>query len=63
MFSDAEILERRANPFERLPWPIPATVVLQMSDAELDALARATPEEYWALLNRIVGRITGGDDG
>jgi hypothetical protein len=63
MFPDAEILERRASAFERLPWPIPATVVLQMSDAELDALADATPKEYWAVLNRIVGRITGGDDG
>jgi hypothetical protein len=62
VFPDVEILQRRASAFEELPWAIPAVVALEMSDAELDALADATPEEYWAVLNRIVGRIVGDDE-
>ena len=62
MFPDARELERRAIAIQRLPWALPALVVVEISDANLDALADATPEEYWAVLNSIVRRITGGDD-
>jgi hypothetical protein len=41
-----------------LPWPIPALVVIQFSDEDLDLLDAAyeTPE-YWSVLNGIVRRI------
>jgi hypothetical protein len=63
IFPDAREMERRANAFEKLPWAIPAVVLMHLTDEDLDALASATDAEYWAMLNRIVGRITGGDDG
>jgi hypothetical protein len=32
---------------------LPATVLLGITDADLDALASAPDEEYWTVLNRI----------
>jgi hypothetical protein len=62
MFPDAREMERRASAFEELPWAIPAVVVLQMSDEDLDALADADDEHYWRILNSIVHRIVDGGD-
>jgi hypothetical protein len=62
MFPDAEILRRRASACARLPWVLPATVLLGITDADLDALASAPDEKYWTVLNRIVSRIT-SDEG
>jgi hypothetical protein len=58
VFPDAEILRRRASACARLPWVLPATVLLEITDADLDALACAPDEEYWTVLNRITFRIT-----
>ena len=58
MFLDERELLRRASALQRLPWIMPASVVLRMSDADLDALASAPDAEYWAVLNRIVRSIT-----
>jgi hypothetical protein len=63
MFPDQRETDARARALRRIPWPIPAAVLVEFSDEDLDALADAAPEEYLAVLNRIVGRIMGGDDG
>jgi len=44
-----------------LPWPIPALVIIEMTDEDLDDLAAARPDEYWGVLNAIVRRIQGGE--
>ena len=55
---DQDILESRVQAVRELPWPIPALVVIQFSDEDLDLLDAAyeTPE-YWSTLNTIVRRI------
>jgi hypothetical protein len=58
VFPDAEIIQRRVSACARLPWVLPATVLLGITDADLYALASAPDEEYWTILNRIVSRIT-----
>jgi hypothetical protein len=58
MFPDAYILERRLRQLERLPWPIPAAVLLEMTEEDFDDLDAARGcDEYWRTLNRIVARI------
>jgi len=58
MFPDADILERRLRQLERLPWPIPATVIIRMSEEDLDNLdAAVDTDKYWTVLNAIVTRI------
>jgi hypothetical protein len=58
MFPDAEILRRRASACARLPWVLPATLLLEITDADVDALASTPDEEYWTVLKRITFRIT-----
>ena len=41
MFSQTDILERRLRQLERLPWPIPAAVIMRMTEADFDALDMA----------------------
>jgi hypothetical protein len=58
MFPDADILERRLRQLERLPWPVPAAVIMRMTDADFDALDMARDnDEWWCSLNAIVSRI------
>ncbi len=57
MFPDTDILERRLRQLERLPWPIPAAVIMCMTEADLDALDMAKQDEWWHILNAIVTRI------
>jgi hypothetical protein len=58
MFPDADILERRLRQLERLPWPVPAAVIMRMTDADFDALDMARDnDEWWRSLNAIVSRI------
>jgi hypothetical protein len=57
MFPDTDILERRLRQLERLPWPIPATVIMCMTESDLDALDMAKQDEWWRVLNTIVTRI------
>jgi hypothetical protein len=58
MFPDVDILERRLRQLERLPWPIPATVIIRMSEEDLDNLdAAADTDRYWSVLNGVVRRI------
>jgi hypothetical protein len=54
---DAFITDLRAKVVRELPWPIPATVLLQMRDEDLDHLAAASDEDYWRVLNALVTRI------
>jgi hypothetical protein len=42
MFPDTNILERRLRVVRTLPWGIPASVLLDLTDADLDALDVAT---------------------
>jgi len=43
-----------------LPWPIPALVVVEFRDEDLDRLDAADSPEYWPLLNEIITRIQKG---
>ena len=64
MFPDADILERRIRQLKRLPWPIPASVIMQMTDADFDALDMAEGrDEWWRVLNDIVVRLTDSEKG
>jgi hypothetical protein len=41
-----------------IPWPIPALVVMQMTDEDLDNLDEAADtDRYWTVLNSTVRRI------
>jgi hypothetical protein len=63
-FPDAEILERRLEQLRWLPWPIPATMMLEITEEDLDALEAADgPDEYWHTLNHIVMRIKRAERG
>ena len=58
MIPDQDILENRVQAMLELPRPIPALVVIQMTDEDLDRLDAAYDSpEYWSVLNRIVTRI------
>jgi hypothetical protein len=59
---DRFVCERRAHAFRELPWPIPATTIIQFTDEDLDRLYAASEagrDEYWSVLNAAVRRITG----
>jgi hypothetical protein len=61
MIPDQDILENRIMAMRDLPWPIPALIVIQFSDEDLDLLdAAADSPEYWHVLNEIVTRIQKG---
>jgi hypothetical protein len=58
LISDQDILENRVQAMRELPWVIPALVILEMSDEDLDTLdAAADTDKYWTVLNAIVSRI------
>jgi hypothetical protein len=58
---DQDILENRVQAVRDLPWPIPALVVVEFTDEDLDNLdAAADSPEYWGVLNEIVSRIQKG---
>ena len=64
MFPDADILERRLRQLERLPWPVPAAVIMRMTDADFDALDMARDnDEWWRVLNAIMVRVTDSEKG
>jgi hypothetical protein len=55
---DQGILENRVQAVMELPWPIPALVIIEMTDEDLDNLdAAADTDKYWTVLNGIVARI------
>jgi hypothetical protein len=55
---DAHITDLRAKVVRELPWPIPAAVLLEMTDEDLDRLAAAPNRDtYWRVLNGVVRRI------
>ena len=58
MIPDAYILEARAKVVRALPWPLPALLLLEVTDEDLDRLAAAPVDtEYWRVLNAVVRRI------
>lgn len=58
MIPDQDILENRVQAMRELPWVIPALVIMQFTDEDLDLLDAAYETgEYWTLLNTIVTRI------
>jgi hypothetical protein len=62
-YPDTDILERRLRQTHALPWPIPATVIMDMTEEDLDALDMARDKEaYWRVLNAIVARIRDGGE-
>lgn len=61
-FPDEHILERRIQQLHKLPWPIPAAVILEMKAEDFDALDMSTDrDDYWRTLNAIVSRVTDDD--
>jgi hypothetical protein len=58
MIPDSYITERRLKAVRELPWPIPAAVLVEMTDEDLDRLSAATKRDYWRVLNTIVTRIS-----
>jgi hypothetical protein len=54
---DTYITELRLKAVRELPWPIPATVLLEMTEEDLDRLAAASDRDYWRILNAIVTRV------
>jgi phage FluMu protein gp41 len=55
---DLDMLERRIAAMRDVPWPIPALVIIEMTDEDLDNLdAAADADNYWTVLNAIVSRI------
>ena len=58
MIPDQDILGTRVMAMRELPWPIPALVVIQFTDEDLDLLDAAyETREYWSTVNTIVRRI------
>jgi hypothetical protein len=58
LIPEQDILENRVQAMRELPWPIPALVIIEMTDEDLDNLDAAYDSpEYWNILNRIVARI------
>ena len=58
MIPDQDILENRVQAVRELPWVIPALVIIEMTDEDLDLLDAAyETDEYWSTLNTIVKRI------
>ena len=57
-FPDSYILERRVQVVRELPLAIPASVLLELTDADLDRLDMAQDRDaYWRTLNAIVARV------
>jgi hypothetical protein len=55
---DQDILESRVQAMRELPWVIPALVIMQFTDEDLDVLDAAYESpRYWSVLNGIVRRI------
>jgi hypothetical protein len=57
---DAFVAERRIRALSlwELPWVLPATVVIGITDEDLDLLnAARDKDEYWRLLRNIVERL------
>ena len=54
---DTYITELRLKAVRELPWPIPAVVLVEMRDEDLDRLAAASSDDYWRVLNGVVMRI------
>lgn len=62
MIPGQDILESHVQAMRELPWVIPALVIIEMTDEDLDNLdAAADSPEYWSLLNEIVTRIQKGE--
>ena len=58
MIPDQDILENRVQGMRELPWVIPALVIIEMTDEDLDNLdAAADTDRYWTVLNAIVSSI------
>ena len=58
MIPDQDILEGRVQAMRELPWVLPALVIIEMKDEDLDNLdAAADTDKYWTVLNTIVSRI------
>jgi hypothetical protein len=55
---DIDILENRVAAMRDLPWLIPALLLVEFTDEDLDNLdAAADTDAYWTVLNAIVSRI------
>ena len=59
--NDALVISERLRAFHDLPWVIPAVMLLEFTDEDLDNLAAAgdNRDEYWHVLSRVVTRIRG----
>jgi len=55
------LIEARVAAMRDLPWLIPAVVIIEFSDEDLDRLDMVadSEDEYWGVLNAIVVHIEG----
>jgi hypothetical protein len=55
---DALLVEERLKTFMELPWVLPAALLMEITDEDLDHLDAAwDTDRYWGVLNAIVRRI------
>jgi hypothetical protein len=58
LIPNQDIVENRIHAMRELPWVIPALVIIEITDEDLDNLdAAADTDKYWTVLNAIVARI------
>jgi hypothetical protein len=61
MTRDPYILSKRIRVMHNLPWAIPATLMVRLTDQHLDELdlaERTSRDAYWLALGRIVHELT-----
>ena len=58
MIPGQDIVESRVQAMRELPWVIPALIIIEMTDEDLDNLDAAyDTDQYWSVLKRIITRI------
>jgi hypothetical protein len=58
LIPEQDILENRVQAMRDHPWIIPALIIIEMTDQDLDNLdAAADTHKYWTVLNAIASRI------
>jgi hypothetical protein len=57
LIPDTVLAESRLKTFMELPWVLPAAVLMEITDEDLDYLGAAGRDQYWGVLNAIGTRI------
>jgi hypothetical protein len=57
VIADVGLTKERLKAFMDLPWVLPATMLMRITDEDLDILGSAGKEDYWRELAKIAERI------